>query len=127
MAEADDVLRGGLLDRLFSVTLADPNRDALKNQFGLADRIVDEGALANTVTRSVSRGIALPTLAQLADPSTFDHAAHVGDADPQGPDARNLWRVHWYNDLRGNGSTCPNTSVCQGADRHRESDHRRVR
>lgn len=82
--------------------LSDDHRDALENQFGLADRIVDPDALANTVTRFRERGITLPTLAQLADPSTFDHAAHVGDADPQGPDARNLWRVHWYNDLAGN-------------------------
>ncbi|MFM8267954.1 MAG: pyridoxal-5'-phosphate-dependent protein subunit beta [Ilumatobacteraceae bacterium] len=44
---------------------------------------------------------ALPvTFAQLADPTAIDPAL-VGDADPQGPDARNLWRVHWYNDLHG--------------------------
>jgi hypothetical protein len=83
------------------VTVTDLHRDALENQFGLADRIVDDEALANTVTRFRERGITLPTLAQLADPSSFDHDEHVGDADPQGPDARNLWRVHWYNDLLG--------------------------
>ena len=75
--------------------------DALENQFGLADRIVDESALANSVARFRERGIRLPRFAELADPSSFDHSASVGDADPQGPDARNLWRVHWYNDLRG--------------------------
>ena len=48
---------------------------------------------------------------QLADPSTFDHAAHVGDADPQGPDARNLWRVHWYNDLAGGRVDVPDHVV----------------
>ncbi len=76
--------------------------DALENQFGLADRIVDDAAVANSVQRFREQGIALPTFAQLADPSTFDQAEKVGDADPQGPDARNLWRVHWYNDLQGN-------------------------
>ena len=75
--------------------------EALENQFGLADRIVDESALANSVARFRERGIRLPRFAELADPSSFDHAGAVGDADPQGPDARNLWRVHWYNDLGG--------------------------
>jgi cysteine synthase A len=82
------------------VTLID-TADALENQFGLADRIVDESALANSVARFRERGIRLPRFAELADPSSFDHSASVGDADLQGPDARNLWRVHWYNDLRG--------------------------
>ncbi len=89
----------------------DVNSSALENQFGLADRIVDEGALANSVERFRSQGITLPTFGQLADPSTFDHAAKVGDADPQGPDARNLWRVHWYNDLSGNRVQIPDHVV----------------
>ena len=72
----------------------------LEQQFGLADRIVDETSLANSVERFRERGIALPRFADLADPATFD-AGRVGDADPQGADARNLWRVHWYNDLAG--------------------------
>ncbi|NND75955.1 MAG: pyridoxal-5'-phosphate-dependent protein subunit beta [Ilumatobacter sp.] len=80
---------------------ADPRVHALENQFGLADRIVDEAALSNSVRRFREQGITLPTFAQLADPSSFDHDECVGDADPQGPDARNLWRCHWYNDLDG--------------------------
>ena len=69
---------------------------------------------AHTVERFRERGITLPTFAQLADPSTFDHAAKVGDADPQGPDARNLWRVHWYNDLRGQPRRrAASTSCCR--------------
>ena len=81
--------------------------DALENQFGLADRIVSEEAVAHSVQRFRQQGITLPTFAQLADPATFDHAEKVGDADPQGPDARNLWRVHWYNDLQGNRVDVP--------------------
>ena len=61
------------------------HRSALENQFGLADRIVDEAALANSVERFREQGITLPTFAQLADPSTFDHADKVGDADLQRP------------------------------------------
>ncbi len=80
---------------------SEATREALENQFGLADRIVDEAALANSVQRFREQAITLPTFAQLADPSSFDHAGRVGDADPQGPDPRNLWRCHWYNDLNG--------------------------
>ena len=68
---------------------ADDATAALENQFGLADRIVDEASLANSVERFRERGIVLPTFAQLADPASFDQTALVGDADPQGPDARN--------------------------------------
>ena len=80
--------------------------DALENQFGLAGRVVDEVSIANSVARFRERGIVLPTFAQLAEPSGID-PAHVGDADPNGPDASNLWRVHWYNDLAGNAVSVP--------------------
>lgn len=88
----------------------DPIAHALENQFGLADRVVDEAALANSVGRFKEVGITLPTFAQLADPSTFD-ASVVGDADKNGPDARNLWRVHWYNDMAGNRVGVPDHVV----------------
>jgi cysteine synthase len=91
--------------------VVDPTTHALENQFGLADRIVDEQALANSVERFRERGIVLPTFAQLEDPASFDQASLVGDADPQGPDARNLWRVHWYNDLTGNRVPVPDHVV----------------
>ncbi len=84
--------------------------DALENQFGLADRLVDEGALENSVRRFAERGIVLPTFEQLANPSTVD-VNLVGDADPQGADARNLWRVHWYNDLAGSRVSIPDHIV----------------
>ena len=84
-----------------SVTVTDePHADVLERLYGLADRVVDEGALANSIERFRERDIVLPTFAELADPTTID-PSRVGDADPQGPDARNLWRVHWYNDLAG--------------------------
>ncbi|HEY0520655.1 MAG TPA: pyridoxal-5'-phosphate-dependent protein subunit beta, partial [Ilumatobacteraceae bacterium] len=83
---------------------------ALENQFGLADRVVDEAALANSVKRFREQHIALPTFRQLADPSTID-ATNVGDADKNGPDARNLWRVHWYNDVAGNRVDVPDHVV----------------
>lgn len=84
--------------------------DALINQFGLADTVVDAGAIANSVARFREQGITLPTFAQLADPSSIDPAltAGVGKNDP---DARNLWRVHWYNDLDGNRVDTPDYIV----------------
>ncbi|MET0461129.1 MAG: pyridoxal-5'-phosphate-dependent protein subunit beta [Ilumatobacteraceae bacterium] len=83
-----------------------PHADVLENQFGLADRIVDSAALANSVERFRDRGITLPTFSELADPTTID-PARLGDADPQGADARNLFRVHWYNDLSGGRASVP--------------------
>ena len=91
---------------------ADPIAHALENQFGLADRVVDEAALANSARRFRERGIVLPTFAQLADPNGTQGGAGidpalVGDADKNSPDARNLWRVHWYNDLAGGRAEVP--------------------
>ncbi|MGH9271287.1 MAG: pyridoxal-5'-phosphate-dependent protein subunit beta, partial [Ilumatobacteraceae bacterium] len=82
------------------MTVTDRPERALETQLGLADRVVDEEALANAVQRFRERRITLPTFAHLADPTTIDPAV-VDDADPQAADARNLWRVHWYNDLAG--------------------------
>ncbi len=82
----------------------------LEDRFGLADRIVDAESLANSVARFAERGITLPTFAELADPSTIP-PGRVGDADPQGPDARNLWRNHWYNDLAGGRVAVPDHVV----------------
>ena len=99
-------------DKLSTVTLTDDAQAAaLENQFGLADRVVDPESLERSVARFREQGITLPTFAQLADPSTFDHASKVGDADLHGPDARNLWRVHWYNDLAGSRVDVPDHVV----------------
>ena len=73
---------------------------ALQNQFGLADTVVDEAVLCSSARRFRERGIVMPTFAQLADPHGLQ-ATVVGGADPQAADPRNLWRVHWYNDLAG--------------------------
>ena len=105
------VTTGGDRCKTGKVTAVDTDiTNALENQFGLADRLVDEAALENSVRRFAERGIVLPTFAQMADPSTVDEGL-VGDADPQGADPRNLWRVHWYNDLAGNRVSVPNHIV----------------
>ena len=51
------------------------------------------------------RGVVLPTIAQLARPHTLPEAlrATLAGVDPDAPDARNLYRVHWYNDAARTG------------------------
>ena len=83
---------------------------ALINQFGLADCVVDAEALGNSVARFREQGITLPTFAQLADPSSIDPALTAGVGKDE-PDARNLWRVHWYNDIDGNRVETPDHIV----------------
>ena len=85
-------------------------QDALFNQFGLADEIVDEASLANSVARFREQGIVLPTFAQLADPSTVDPSITSG-VDKDDPDPRNLFRVHWYNDMAGRRVDVPDHVV----------------
>ena len=76
------------------------------DQLGLADRIVDEKALAASVARCRERNVVLPTFAQLADPRKIDASLTKG-VDKNAPDARNLFRVHWYNDMAGNRVAVP--------------------
>ncbi len=85
-------------------------QDALINQFGLADHVVDAESLRRSVQRFREQGIVLPTFAQLADPSTIDATVTAG-VDKNAPDPHNLWRVHWYNDLAGQRVPVPDHVV----------------
>jgi len=66
---------------------------------GLERDIVDKGTYQRTLEQFKKNRIRLPRIAQLADPSTIDPdiAKGLDDVDPDAPDARNLFRVHWYN------------------------------
>src|SRR5688500_20291838 len=68
---------------------------------GLALDLADASAYDHAVDRCRELHVALPTFAQLADPSTLppEHKAALSSVDPQAPDARNLFRVHWHNSL----------------------------
>ncbi|MFZ2490224.1 MAG: pyridoxal-5'-phosphate-dependent protein subunit beta [Thermoanaerobaculia bacterium] len=70
---------------------------------GLTTDIVDRAIYDNGVRRFREAGIALPTFAQLADPSTIPQAieAQLEGVDPQSPHPLNLFRVHWFNDRTG--------------------------
>jgi len=66
---------------------------------GLEREIVDRATYDRTVKRFHKNGITLPKISQLADPASL--APGLSDSlktvDPDMPDARNLFRVHWHN------------------------------
>lgn len=86
------------------------SREALTTQLGLADTVVDEASLANSVKRFAEQKIVLPTFEQLANPATIP-ADVVAGVDKNAPDARNLFRVHWYNNLAGDRVEVPDHVV----------------
>jgi hypothetical protein len=71
--------------------------------------VLDSPTRERTANRFREKGIALPTFAQLADPSTIPAAirAALASIDPDAPHALNLFRVHWHNDA----SRCAQTPV----------------
>jgi cysteine synthase A len=66
---------------------------------GLDDRVVDREVLERSIERLRRDGIALPTFAQLADPSLIPSRirAALSGIDPDDAHPLNLFRVHWYN------------------------------
>ena len=66
---------------------------------GLEREIVDGAAYQRNVDRLKEARVTLPRIAELADPAALlsAKADEIEDADPDLPDARNLFRVHWHN------------------------------
>ncbi len=90
-----------------STTLHDElDSGVLEDQLGLADRVVDAESLENSVQRFAQQHIVLPTFGELADPSRIP-ASIVEGVDKDAADPRNLFRVHWYNDMDGNRVDVP--------------------
>ncbi len=73
--------------------------------FDFPTSIVDKAARARAVAQAKANGVRLPTFAELAEPWTAPKSATEGLAgvDPDAADARNLYRVNWYNDLSRKG------------------------
>ncbi len=71
----------------------------------LKAEVVDAEIRRAAVERARSRGISLPTFAQLAgdEPMPPRMAERLEEVDPDAKDALNLWRVHWYNDADRSG------------------------
>ena len=103
--------RFGTFDRLGGVTTSSGANDVLTGQLGLADTVVDAVVLARSVDRFRANGITLPTFAELADPSPPRPRPHRRRRPAAPPDARNLFRVHWYNDLAGGRVDVPDHVV----------------
>ena len=79
--------------------------DAPGSPSGIGTAVTDPEVLARAERRFGDQGIVLPTFAELADPrrmpaSASAGLAHLGRNDA---DARNLRRVHWYNDTATGG------------------------
>ncbi len=71
----------------------------------LESEIIDETTYRKTVERFRESSIRLPKIAQLADPGSIDEKLklELPEVDPDAPDPRNLFRVHWYNDASRRG------------------------
>ena len=69
--------------------------------------IVDATNYQQTIDRFSDASIRLPKLTELADPRTIDAdlRTQLLDVDPDAPDPRNLFRVHWHNDSTRRGFT----------------------
>ena len=76
---------------------------------GLELEIFDREAYARTVAHFREARVRLPRLSELANPAVIQERMGdaLADADPDAPDARNLFRVHWHNaaDRRGFAET----------------------
>jgi cysteine synthase len=68
-------------------------------QQGLEREVVDAAVYERAARRFRDAKIRMPTFGQLADPWTIPAAVEAGlsGVDPDAPDPRNLFRVHWYN------------------------------
>ncbi len=68
-------------------------------RLGLERELVDAGVYGRTVQRFREARIGMPTFAELADPDLIPSEVATGlvGVDPDAPDPRNLFRVHWHN------------------------------
>lgn len=75
------------------------------NPFDFPSAVDDKATRARAVDRARANGVRLPTFAELAEPWTVSPKVTRGLdlVDPDAPDARNLYRVNWFNDLSRKG------------------------
>ena len=75
-------------------------------RLGLEQKLVDSEVYERTVGRFRDSGVALPTFAQIADPSLMPARVREALAGVGPDDAHplNLFRVNWFNDERRTGS-----------------------
>ena len=75
------------------------------NPFDLSCEILDTETYGRAVAHMRTANVRLPSFAQLADApeQLATLAPGLADVDPDAPDARNLFRVHWHNDAGRKG------------------------
>ena len=78
----------------------------LEEQLGLAGHVLDEESLQNSVQRFAEQKIVLPTFGELAEPGRIANDITKG-VDKNAADPRNLFRVHWYNNMAGDKVDVP--------------------
>ena len=76
-------------------------------KLGLETEVADQEVFENTLQRFREAEIALPTFAELADPTLIPETIQerLTALDPDRPHPLNLFRVHWYNDAQRTGQT----------------------
>ncbi|MEY3266142.1 MAG: hypothetical protein RJA15_588 [Actinomycetota bacterium] len=84
--------------------------EALTEQLGLADRVIDDKSLERSIERFAAQKIVLPTFGELAEPHRISDSITKG-VDKNAADPRNLFRVHWYNNLAGDKVSVPDHVV----------------
>ena len=72
---------------------------------GTADDVTRGGSYQNAVRHLREAHVALPTFAELADPSRIPARvqAALASVDPDAAHPLNLYRVHWWNDASRRG------------------------
>jgi len=73
--------------------------------FDLPAEVQDASVRRRAIARLKEKGVRLPTFAELAEPRRAPKEMVGGliGVGADDPDPRNLYRVHWYNDLARNG------------------------
>src|SRR6266852_5728498 len=82
----------------------------MTSPFLIPPEIVDGKRRRAAVERMRAAAVTLPTWSELADPARIPADIDDGlkSVDPDEPNGKNLWRVHWFNDAdRRNRSAVP--------------------
>jgi cysteine synthase len=81
------------------------SRTGTERLFGLESDVVDEDVVRRSEKVFQERRVALPTFAELTEPSRIPEAVRslLPSVGPDEPAALNLFRVHWHNDAGRRG------------------------
>src|SRR6266550_6632394 len=91
----DAACRAAAIDR------EEPHRRPMTEPFLIRPEILDGDRRQRAVEGLRAAQVTLPSWSELADPARIPAAivSSLKSVDPDEPDAKNLWRVHWFNDV----------------------------